>query len=139
MFGSAGYQDVFAENYFFNRATVSGAQYMNDMGGFRTGSDNLRMSNYWATSLNVTAQLPGLPKMFVVFGDFGAFDNGIAVATIYNAGLGLNLGDVVGVYFPLIQSTSMGDLYANYMSSIRLTLRFNPFNLPFKLSTLLNK
>jgi hypothetical protein len=139
MFGSAGYQDVFAENYFFNRATVSGAQYMNDMGGFRTGSDNLRMSNYWATSINATVQLPGIPKMFVAFADFGVYDDGIAVATIYNGGLGINLGDVVGVYFPLVQSTNMGDLYANYMRSIRLTLRFNPFNLPFKISTLLNK
>jgi len=137
MFGSAGYQDVFAENYFFNRATVSGAQYTDDMGGFRTGSNNLRMSNYWASTVNATVQLPIQPNMFVAFADFGVYDNGVGLATLYNAGLGINLGDIVGVYFPLVQSVNMGDLYQNYKTSIRLTLRFNPFNLPYKLSTLL--
>jgi hypothetical protein len=137
MFGSAGYQDVFAENYFFNRATVYGAQYTDDMGGFRTGSNNLRMSNYWASTVNATVQLPIQPNMFVAFADFGVYDNGVGVAALYNAGLGINLGDIVGVYFPLVQSVNMGDLYQNYKTSIRLTLRFNPFNLPYKLSTLL--
>ena len=139
MFGSAGYQDLFAEHYYFNRETVSGAQYADDMGGFRTGSNNLRMSNYWASAVNATVQLPIQPNMFVAFADFGVYDNGVGVSTLYNAGLGINLGDVVGVYFPLIQSNNMGDLYLNYKSSIRLTLRFNPFNLPFKLSSILNK
>jgi hypothetical protein len=137
MFGSAGYQDVFAENYFFNRATVYGAQYTDDMGGFRTGSNNLRMSNFWASTMNATVQLPIQPNMFVAFADFGVYDNGVGVAALYNAGLGINLGDIVGVYFPLVQSVNMGDLYQNYKTSIRLTLRFNPFNLPYKLSTLL--
>jgi len=137
MFGTAGYQDVFAENYFFNRATVYGVQYTDDMGGFRTGSNNLRMSNYWASTVNATIQLPIQPNMFVAFADFGVYDNGVGVAALYNAGLGINLGDIVGVYFPLVQSVNMGDLYQNYKTSIRLTLRFNPFNLPYKLSTLL--
>jgi hypothetical protein len=139
MFGAAGYQDIFAENYYFNRSNVYGTQYANDMGGFRTGSNNLRMSNYWASAVNATVQLPIQPNMFVAFADFGVYDNGVAVSTLYNAGLGINLGDVVGVYFPLIQSNNMGDLFLNYKSSIRLTLRFNPFNLPFKLSSILNK
>jgi hypothetical protein len=97
------------------------------------------MSNYWASAVNATVQLPIQPNMFVAFADFGVYDNGVGVSTLYNAGLGINLGDVVGVYFPLIQSNNMGDLYLNYKSSIRLTLRFNPFNLPFKLSSILNK
>lgn len=139
MYGSAGYQDIFAENYYFNRSNVYGTQYANDMGGFRTGSNNLRMSNYWASTVNTTVQLPIQPNMFVAFADFGVYDNGVGVATLYNAGLGIELGEIVGVYFPLVQSANMGDLYLNYKTSIRLTLRFNPFNLPFKLSSLLNK
>jgi hypothetical protein len=139
MFGAAGYQDVFAENYYFNRGALFGAQYANDMGGFRTASDFLRMSNYWASSLNATIQLPVKPNIFVAFADFGVYDDGIKAATLYNAGLGINLADVVGVYFPLFQSVNMGDLYQNYATSIRLTLRFNPFNLPFKVASLVNR
>ena len=139
MFGAAGYQDLFAEHYYFNRETVSGAQYADNMGGFRTGSNNLRMSNYWASAVNATVQLPIQPNMFVAFADFGVYDNGVGVSTLYNAGLGINLGDIVGLYFPLIQSSNMGDLYSNYLSSFRLTLRINPFNLPVQLSSLINK
>jgi hypothetical protein len=139
MFGASGYQDVFAENYYFNRGSMYGAQYANDMGGFRTASNALKMSNYWASSLNATIQLPVKPNIFVAFADFGIFDDGIKAATIYNAGLGLNLSDVVGIYFPLVQSSNMGNLYQNYASSIRLTLRFNPFNLPFKVASLVNR
>lgn len=139
MFGSAGYQDVFAENYYFNRSSVNGYQYNDDMGGFRTASDYLKMSNFWAASTNVTVQLPIKPNVFVAFADFGVFDNGIGVATLYNAGLGINLSDVLGVYFPLVQSNTMGDLYTNYGRSIRLTLKLNPFNFPIKVANLLNR
>jgi hypothetical protein len=138
MFGAAGYQDLFAEHYYFNRETVSGAQYADDMGGFRTGSNNLRMSNYWASTVNATVQLPIKPNMFVAFADFGVYDNGVGVSTLYNAGLGINISDIVGLYFPLVQSSNMGDLYSNYLSSFRLTLRINPFNLPVQLSSLIN-
>ncbi len=138
MFGSAGYQDLFSEQYYFNRATVSGAQYNDDMGGFRTGSNQLRMSNYWATAANLTMQLPVKPNIFVAFADLGVYDNGVGISTLYNVGLGINLGDIVGVYFPLVQSTNMGSLFQNYSSSIRLTLKINPFNLPLSWSTLIN-
>jgi hypothetical protein len=139
MFGSAGYQDLFAENYYFNRATVSGYQYNDDMGGFRTASDNLRMSNYWAASVNATLQIPVKPNIFVAFADFGIYDNGIKAATLYNAGLGINLADVVGIYFPLVQSVNMGNLYTQYLNNVRLSLKFNPFNLPFKINNLINR
>lgn len=139
MYGSAGYQDIFAENYYFNRSNVYGTQYANDMGGFRTGSNNLRMSNYWASTVNTTVQLPIQPNMFVAFADCGVYDNGVGVATLYNAGLGIELGEIVGVYFPLVQSTNMGDLYSNYKSSVRLTMHFNPFQLPMSIKQILNK
>ncbi|MFM7387784.1 MAG: hypothetical protein ACKO5L_06455, partial [Bacteroidota bacterium] len=121
------------------RGSLYGAQYADDMGGFRTASNALRMSNYWASSLNATVQLPVKPNIFVAFADFGVFDDGIKAAALYNAGLGINLADVVGIYFPLVQSNNMGNLYQNYASSIRLTLRFNPFNLPFKVANLVNR
>jgi hypothetical protein len=139
MFGSAGYQDVFAENYYFNRSSITGYQYNDDMGGFRTASDYLKMSGYWATSTNLTVQLPVKPNIFVAFADFGVYDNGIGVATLYNAGLGINISDVFGLYFPLVQSNSMGDLYSNYVRSVRLTLKLNPFNFPIKVANLLNR
>lgn len=138
MFGAAGYQDVFAENYYFNRETVFGSQYSDDMGGFRTGSNNLRMSNYWASAVNTTIQLPIKPNLFEAYADFGIYDNGIGITYLYNAGFGINISDIVGLYFPLVQSSNLGDLYSNYLSSFRLTLRINPFNLPIHLSTLIN-
>ncbi|MEY4141568.1 MAG: hypothetical protein RL110_940 [Bacteroidota bacterium] len=139
MFGAAGYQDIFAENYYFNRGSLYGAQYANDMGGFRTASNTLKMSNYWACALNATLQLPIKPNIFEAFGDVGFYDNGIKTVMLYNAGLGINLGEVVGIYFPLIQSSNMGNLYTNYGKNVRLTLRFNPFNLPFRIQNLINR
>ena len=139
MFGAAGYQDIFAEHYFFNRATVSGSQYANNMGGFRTASDLLRMSNYWASSANLTVQLPFNPNLFVAYGDFGLYDDGIRTSALYTAGLGINLGGIFGVYFPLVQSTNMEDLYSQYKNSIRLTMNFNPFQLPMSIKQILNK
>jgi hypothetical protein len=139
MFGAAGYQDIFAEHYFFNRATVSGSQYANNMGGFRTASDLLRMSNYWASSANLTVQLPFNPNLFVAYGDFGLYDDGIRTSALYTAGLGINLGGIFGVYFPLVQSTNMGDLYSQYKNSIRVTMNFNPFQLPMSIKQILNK
>ena len=139
MFGAAGYQDIFAENYYFNRGSVYGAQYANDMGGFRTASNVLKMSNYWASSLNATIQLPVKPNIFVAYADVGIYEDSMRATTIYNAGLGINLADVIGVYFPLVQSSNMGNLYQDYASSIRLTLRFNPFNAPVKLANLINR
>jgi hypothetical protein len=109
------------------------------MGGFRTASDYLKMSGYWAASTNLTVQLPVKPNIFVAFADFGVYDNGIGVATLYNAGLGINISDVFGLYFPLVQSNSMGDLYSNYVRSVRLTLKLNPFNFPIKVANLLNR
>jgi hypothetical protein len=79
------------------------------------------------------------PNIFVAFADFGVYDNGIGVATLYNAGLGINISDVFGLYFPLVQSNSMGDLYYNYVRSVRLTLKLNPFNFPIKVANLLNR
>ena len=139
MFGAAGYQDLFAENYYFNRGALYGAQYANDMGGFRTASNALKMSNYWAASMNATIQLPVKPNIFVAFADFGIYDDGIKAATLYNAGLGINLADVVGIYFPLVQSANLGNLYSQYMNSVRVSLTFNPFHLPFKITNLINR
>lgn len=139
MFGAAGYQDLFAEHYFFNRAIYNGSQYANNMGGFRLASELPRMSNYWLTSANATIQLPINPNIFVAYGDVGLFDDGIRTSMLYTAGLGVNLGGIFGVYFPLVQSINLGDLYANYKSSVRLTLNFNPFQLPVNIKQLLNK
>ena len=116
-----------------------GAQYANDMGGFRTASNALKMSNYWAASMNATIQLPVKPNIFVAFADFGIYDDGIKAATLYNAGLGINLADVVGIYFPLVQSANLGNLYSQYMNSVRVSLTFNPFHLPFKITNLINR
>lgn len=138
LLGASGYQDIFVENYYLNRSLSDGYQYNDDMGGFRTGNNVLKMSNYWMLSSNITVQLPVKPNIFVAFADFGVFDAGTSISKLYNAGLGINLADFLGVYFPLVQN-DMDDLYGNYSNSIRMTLKINPYNLPLKVSKLINR
>jgi len=56
---------------------------------------------------------------------------------MYNAGLSLEFGDVFGVYFPLIRSKNMGNLYDSYGREIKFTLNFNLFDKGLSLSSLL--
>jgi hypothetical protein len=84
---------------------------------------------------NLYVPLP-IPRLgFIgVFGDLGAFYDGNTVNSVYNAGLGIRLSSIFGVYFPFLNSSNMGNLYSNYLRNIRLTLKFNPFSKPLNLN-----
>jgi hypothetical protein len=84
-------------------------------------------------------QLPLKPGIFGAFVDFGAFEdlNG-TTQTVMNAGLGIKLSSVLGIYFPLYQSSYFGDLFTDYGQKIRFTLKLNLVNKGLNLSNLLN-
>jgi hypothetical protein len=138
--GINGSQDLFLEDYYFGRKATTGLwaqQTMERHGQFHTGNNAGNNLN-WLTTATVYAQLPIKPNILGVFADYG-FASGAAqsVDMYYNAGVGIRFGKVFGLYLPLVNSSNMGDLYTNYMSHVRFTLRINPVN-RLSLHSLLN-
>ncbi len=130
--GASGIQDNFLENYYFDRFSNTSIQRDENMGGFR--SNALIYSKSWMVAVNTTFQLPIKPNCFVGFVDVGAVPLNLYV----NTGVGIKLGNVVGLYFPLWRSANMGaNLFDNYTNEIRLTLKFNPLAKPLLLKKLL--
>ncbi len=134
--GANGMQDLFMEEYYFDRFNSSTIQRNNNLGGFNSTS-SIGTTSFWMASANLYAPLP-LPRLgfLGVYGDFGTFYNGNTINYAYNAGLGIRLSSIFGVYFPLLNSSNMGNLYSNYSRNIRLTLKFNPFSKPLSISGL---
>jgi len=61
------------------------------------------------------------------------------VEYMYNAGAAFIIGDIFGLYFPLVRSSNMGKLYTdNYLKEIRLTLQFNIVANGFNLGKFIN-
>ena len=130
--GASGIQDNFLENYYFDRFNPTSMQRDENMGGFR--SNALLYSKSWMASVNTTIQLPIKPNIFVGFVDVGA----VPLDVFINAGVGIKLGNILGLYFPLWRSSNMGaNLYDNYAKEIRLTLKFNPVAKPLLFNKLL--
>ena len=134
--GADGRQDLFMEEYYFDRFNTNSFMRNNNFGGFNSTS-SYGTTSFWMTSANLYAALP-IPKLgfLGVFGDLGAFYDGNTVNSVYNTGLGIRLSSIFGVYFPLLNSSNMGNLYSNYSRNIRLTLKFNPFSKPLSISGL---
>ena len=140
--GTAGYQDLFLEEYYFGRFATTGSsaiQRMENMGGFKSSSWYGTTSNWMATT-NLYVELPLLRNIFGIYADYGVFHNGTALNDAYDAGIGLRLGSVFSIYFPVLISTEMNDSFgdAKYLQKLRITLRLNPFNGNFKLTNLIN-
>lgn len=130
--GKDGLQDVFNEEYFFNRGATSGLfehQRQENMGGFRTTS-SFGTTDSWLVSSNIFVQLPIKLNILGVFADFGAFEKDGATEGVFNAGIGVRVSNILGVYFPLIQSTNLLNAYASdsYAERIRFTLNLNFVN-----------
>ena len=134
--GANGRQDLFMEEYYFERFNPLSQMRNNNFGGFNNVS-TFGTTSFWMATGNLYAPLP-IPRLgfLGLFADGGVFYDGNTVNFAYNAGLGLKLGNVVGIYVPFVQSSLMGDPFANFASKIRVTLKFNPFNKPFNLSSL---
>ena len=147
--GQDGTQDLFIDEYYFGRSESSGlwSQQRNEnMGGFKSTVNNYGTSAFMMAAGNLYVQLPIKPGIFGAFFDVGTFHNGITLNTVYNAGLGVRLGDIFGLYFPIpglispqIEDTFKdGDGKIQYGQMIRFTLKFNIFNKPLNLSGLLS-
>jgi hypothetical protein len=108
----------------------------NNFGGFNSTS-TYGTTSFWMATANVYAPLP-IPKLgfLGLFADGGAFFDGNTINYAYNAGLGLKLGNIVGIYVPLVRSRDMGDPLVNFSNNIRITLKLNPFNKPINVSGL---
>ncbi len=131
--GGHGYQDVFLEDYFFDRNSYKfSAQQTDNMGNFRTGVT--RNFSRFVSTANLTAQLPVKPNIFLFFADFGTGQNKTPSETLqffYNTGLGLHFGDFFAVYFPLYNSDNLNTgekMFDNYQYKIRFTLKLNIVN-----------
>ncbi|MDD2982972.1 MAG: M1 family metallopeptidase [Crocinitomicaceae bacterium] len=137
--GSNGFQDIFLEDYFFDRTRTaslsSNTQRLSNQGGFRTTS-NFGSSQEWISSANFYIESP--IKIFGVYADLGSFSKDKVVYGVAAAGIGIRLGKVVGVYFPVWMSKNLNDAYAGgkYGEKIRLSLKLNLVNTGFKLSSL---
>ena len=140
--GANGFQDVFLEDYFFDRTRTSSVagingQRLDNMGGFRT-TNNFGSTTTWLTAANVYVDLPLKPGIFGVFADFGGFDVNKTVYGVMNTGIGVRLGKTVGIYFPVWMSKNLADAYsatnAKYGEKIRFTFKMNIINKPFLLS-----
>jgi hypothetical protein len=133
--GASGRQDLFTEDYFFGRTETTGflsQQRLENMGGFRSTS-SYGTSADWVAAGNFWLQSPIGPNIFGIFADAGVFanplNNGSARAA-YDVGLGIRVGKVFGLYFPVYISDDMDNAYAsaNYGSRIRFTLQLNILN-----------
>lgn len=78
--------------------------------------------------------------IFGLFADLGAFHNGTSVTSAINTGVGMRLGKIFGLYFPIWMSKELNDSYGNskYAEKIRFTLKMNIVNKGVKLSSLMN-
>jgi hypothetical protein len=134
--GTSGYQDLFLEEYFFNRQyNLYNAQRMENIGGFKSTS-SFGSSHTWLTSANLYAQLPIKPNIFGVFADFGLFNDSNQNTFVYNTGLAIRFGKVFGMYFPVFMSENF-KMDIKYTQKIRFTLNMNIVNKSLKLSSLL--
>jgi hypothetical protein len=139
--GTDGSQDIYFQEYYFGRGTVDGLwsqQRDENMGGFKSTSVFGTTTNWMATS-NLYFQLP-IPKVgiFGIFADAGVFDNGTSLNSVWNAGVGMRISKVLGVYFPIWMSTNLKDSYGNssYTEKIRFTLKMNIVNKGISLNSL---
>lgn len=149
--GANGGQDVFTEEYFFGRNEVTGSmanQRLENWGGFKTALGNplnggFGLSNTWMSGFNVIAELPYLPKVLVLFADFGVFENAFTGGNIqaYDFGLAFRLKKIFAVYFPISASSNINQGFttagSKYGERIRFSLNFNLTNKTLKLGNLL--
>lgn len=139
--GESGAQDLFVDEYYFGRNQTTGlwAQQRNsNMGGFRT-TGNFGTVDQWMTSGNVWLELPYVPKVIGGFVDVGAFYDGFSVKTASNIGVGFQLKDVFGVYFPLWMSSDLDASFGNaaYGQKVKFTFKYNFLQNPPKLGGIL--
>ena len=128
--GTNGFQDLFFENYYLGRGATSGMftnQRDDNQGSFKTGVGIL--SDSWMATANLYAPLPVKRLGWIgAFADFGAFGTPSGTEMAVNLGLGVRLGSVFGIYFPLYSTDNLMPVNGNYGERIRFTLKMNPMH-----------
>jgi hypothetical protein len=133
--GNSGYQDVFVEDYYLNRGGSGSAFYtqrVENRGGFLSASD-FGYATTWMLTSNLFIDIPLPIKGFGLFGDVGSFEQNGVFHTAYNAGVGFRIGDIFGIYYPLVESQNISDGYLGngFADKLRFTLNLNPVNTGF--------
>lgn len=129
-----------------NRQVFLSQQFVMNEGGFASNNP-FALSDKWLTTLGLTVRIPKVPLyLFVNAGTYSGAgettwdisgDNPITSEIVaYEAGILVNLGNVVKVYFPVVVSpdiASVNDVLTdNYWQTIRYIIDFNVIN-PFKI------
>ncbi len=139
--GRDGRQDLFVDDYYFGRnrsSNIWSQQRANDMGGFKSATSYGESAIGMGTA-NLYFQFPFRKLRFIgIFADVGAFHDGVTIQTAYNTGLGIRLGSIFGIYFPVWMDDNTLNSFttANYTERIRFSLKFNPFTQPINLKRL---
>lgn len=139
--GASGSQDLFVDEYYFGRNQSTGLwsqQRDENQGGFKSTS-TLGTSSIGIGSGNLYVQLPVKGLGFLgLFADMGVYHDGTKLNSLANTGVGIRLGSIFGIYFPIWMSSQLENSYPNlnYAERIRFTLKFNPFNQPLKIKGL---
>ena len=131
--GNSGHQDIFVEDYFLNRSgSASYTQRVENRGGFLSASD-FGYATTWMLTSNLFVDIPLPIKGFGLFGDIGSFEQNGIFYTAYNAGVGFRIGDVFGIYYPLIESENLREGYLgdSFMDRLRFTINLNLVNTGF--------
>lgn len=140
-----GFNDYTYDEYFFSRQNQSGFQddqvSLVQGGGFKTpvgSAYSIGMSNNFAAALNYTIDAPFKTKWFPLqaYFDFGVysryFNRQFSRNTMYNGGFVLNYNDVVRIYFPLIFSEELGNVYkekhTGFISKISFGINLQKLN-----------
>lgn len=134
--GMDGRQDLYLDDYFFGRNGhgIGSNQRLENMGGFKSTSV-FGTTPYGMGTANLYFQLPLPTGLLGIFADGGMFSDGKEIQSAFQAGLGIKLSDIFGVYFPIYMTQNLVDSYgsADYKERIRFTLRFNLINKPLNI------
>lgn len=125
--GQSGTQDVLYEHWMLGRNERTGIyanQRIENQGGFKSTSDSLN-STSMIFGTNLIFNLPYVP--ICLYGDIGVLDNNGTMETAYDFGAGIRLGEIFGIYFPIVESSNMYDPAGKYWARIRFTLSMNGY------------
>ena len=135
--GTSGATDFFTEDYFFSRTNsrFGGNQRAEDMGNFKTGETILTSKNLFTS--NFYFQLPIKPNCLGVFVDYGLMNDGSKVNSLVNAGIGIRIKSVFGLYFPLWMNKDLNKYFGtDYLEKVRFSLKLNWTNQGLKLANI---
>ncbi len=125
--GQTGNQDYFYNSYLMGRNETSGLfsqQRLNNQGGMNTTS-TFGTNNNWLFTSNLYLELPYIP-LIGVYGDLGLAEVAGNTEMFYDLGIGVRLlSGIVGVYFPIYESSNMVDTSLKYSQKIKFVLNLN--------------